>query len=136
MEAVGGGNGEATVEEYQEHYEYDSEGKILHFFSEGLYELFSNEPEETFLIDIEFIYDEQGKLKERYYQHNSFVFGTGYTLWACNFDEFERIEHEYIYVTHGHIENYYIYLDDDNKPEYVLTLDCNMGHWLPEYTEY
>lgn len=117
-------------------YEYDEQGRVLHFSSEGMCDWYGDELEQVTLLNIDFVYNNDGKLKERYYQHNSFLFGTGYTLWACYFDESERIEYEYIYITHGHIENYYIYSEDSEKPQFVLNLDCNMGIWMPVFTKY
>lgn len=78
-------------------------------------------------------YDERGKLLERSYCHATRAFGSTYACWDCVFDEQERILYELIYVTHGDLQNFYIYFSDREKTDYVLLVDSG---WNISFTKY
>lgn len=135
--SVDGGNGSASVEEYEENYEYDSEGKVTHFDSTGVLTfLAENNTEEQFVMKIDYEYYENGNLKHRAYWHNPWIFSSTSTTWESFFDEQGRVEYEDVYITHGSFEYYYIYSDSGSRPIYVLKLDNNLGSWIPEFTKY
>ena len=82
---------------------------------------------------MDYEYGENGNLKYRFYFHNARIFGTWYTTWKSYFDNQGRIAYECIYITHGSMEKFYIYSDDDEKPEYLLMLDRGWGLEFIEY---
>lgn len=117
------GDTEHDAEEYQEHYVYNDEGNIMHYESSGLYDIWGDGKERETILKIDFTYDENGRLKERSYCHNSHLFGTWYTSWKSFFDELGRVEYEYNYITHGTQYWFYIYEDDTKKPAYAIMVD-------------
>lgn len=133
--SVNGNTGEEDVSEYEENYEYDSAGRVTHFESTGIL-TFLEDPEKQYLLIIDYEYDQNGNLKHRIYQHNSWLFGTSFSTWKSYFDSQGRREYEDIYITHGSIDYYYIYADGSRKSDYVLVLDNNLGSWIPEFMEY
>lgn len=131
------GNGDTgknlADESYEENYEYDNEGRVTHFESTGLFDWYSEEPERCIIMELDFEYDKKGKLLERSYCHATRAFGSTYACWDCVFDEQERILYERIYVTHGDVQNFYIYFSDGEKPDYVLLVDSG---WDISFTKY
>lgn len=125
--------GEKSVKEYQEEFGYDPEGKLLKYASSGIYD---DDTERSRVLELEYEYHNNGNLKYRHYYHNPWIFGTWYTTWDSYFDELGRVEYESAYITHGSLEYFYIYEDEDEKPEYVLVLDDNLGALIPEFTSY
>lgn len=129
-----GDTGEYAIDaDYQEDYEYDSEGRLVHCESTGIVEWFSDEAEQWTILEFDYEYDENGKLEEIEYWHNAYIFGTWYCSAVCYFDELERIEYEYNYITHGSQDWFYIYSDDSAKPDYVLMVDPG---WDCEFIRY
>lgn len=132
--SIEGGNGSSQVEDYAENYEYDSEGRVVHFDSKGrLTWLGGDDAEPSSVLWIDYEYDENGILKHRLYWHNTYVFGTSGCTWESYFDTLGRVEYEDLYITHGSLDDYYIYSDDSALPEYELILDNNVGTWIPEF---
>lgn len=134
-----GDDGRSSVDEYEEHAEYDATGRITHFESQGIvYWLYSEEdtPEVSQLLWIDYTYYDNGNLKYRYYWHNSMVFSSTCATQRSYFDEQGRLLYEYEYLTHGNWDEYYIYLDGDEIPEYCLALDHNCGNWCPILIQY
>ena len=125
------------AEGYQEYYEYNDEGKVVYYESSGLYDIWGRGTgkERKDILQMAFLYDECGRLKQRNYWHNPHLFGTWYASWCSYFDELERVEYEYNYVTHGSREWFYIYADDSKKPAYVLMVDPGWGVEFVKYTE-
>ena len=122
---------------YQEYYEYNDEGKVIYYESSGIYDIWGRgaEEEREDILQMAFLYDECGRLKQRDYWHNPHLFGTWYTSWCSYFDELERVEYEYNYVTHGTREWFYIYADDSTKPAYMLMVDPGWGVEFVKYIE-
>lgn len=134
FESCDGDNGSAYVSAYKENKEYNDAGKVVHFDSSGLYEVGDEKPSYVLWMDYE--YDENGLLQHRQYYHNPYIFGTWYQVWDSYFDKLGRLEHEYIYITHGWMDYYYIYSDESTQPSYCLFLDDNLGWWMPEFARY
>ncbi len=133
-----GSDGRTDVEEYEEHTEYDADGRMTHFESRGIITWLGDEEESlesSQLLWMDYTYHDNGNLKYRYYCHNSMVFSTTCTMQKSYFDEQGRLLYEYQYITHGNWDEYYIYLDDDEIPEYCLSLD-HCGYWYPTFTQY
>ncbi|MCM1050090.1 MAG: hypothetical protein NC433_16870 [Clostridiales bacterium] len=135
FESAYGDTGSDDVSDYEENIEYDDAGRVVHFDSRGIV-YWMNEEEPSYLLQIDYEYDDNGVLRYRQYFHNPNVFGTFRQRWDSYFDELGRLEHEYIYITHGWLDYYYIYLDDSEQPSYCLLLDDNLGWWIPALIKY
>lgn len=59
--------------------------------------------------------------KDCYY--NSRVFGSTGSSESDYFDEKDRLLYTSSYITHGYVEDYYIYEEDSQEPAFCLTLD-------------
>lgn len=132
-----GSDGKADVEGYEEYTEYDAEGRMTHFESQGIITWLGDEEslEPSQLLWMDYSYYDNGNLKYRYYSHNSMVFSTTCMVQRSYFDEQGRLLYEYQYITHGNWDEYYIYLDEDDVPEYCLMLD-HCGYWYPTFVQY
>ncbi|MDE7477663.1 MAG: hypothetical protein K2M91_06905, partial [Lachnospiraceae bacterium] len=88
------------------------------------------------VVEINFIYRDDGTLYCRNYNHNQRIFGT--TLLSRNsyYDEHGRVSYENGYITHGMLEYYYIYEDESEKPAYLLELDYDLGYAIPSIVHY
>ena len=133
--SVYGTTGETGVTDYQENYEYDEEGRLLSFQSTGTpTDIDGEEWKNMRLITVNFSYDDQGRLWEKKYWHNTSPhahFSSTYASQFSYFDEFGRLAHTSSYVTHGGLEGYYIYQGDDEVPAYYLELDVMGTHLAP-----
>ena len=134
LESVYGDDGKSEIDEdYQEEYEYDSAGRMTHFESSGFCDWYGDGSERLSILKFDFVYDENGHLKQRHYQHGGWLFGSWCRSWDSYFDDLERIEYENIYITHGSQEKFYIYSDNSQKPDYVLMVDIG---WDLEFVKY
>lgn len=124
-----------TVDAYEEEYAYNEAGKITRFQAKGIDEAM---PENGvhLVLQIDYTYRENGTLLHRAYAHDSFVFAT----WQCRrdtyFDALERVIYDDVYVTHGNMDYYYFYHDEEMTPDYCLILDYNTGDWYAEWIRY
>ena len=131
--SIDGTTGQEAVTDYKENYEYDREGRLVHYQSTGtplespLVEADDNEDwYDQYIIDVAFSYDAQGKLIQKVYNHSSawyMPFGTWFSWQVSHYDERERLVHTASYVPHGSVEGYYIYQGDSDVPAYFLELD-------------
>lgn len=129
-----GGDVLSGEESYEEIIEYDGASEqVSHYEMNGSVEE-GEEPE--ILLWMDYQYYSNGNLKERFYYHNPRMFGTWYTTWQSYFDTWGRLEHEYIYITHGWLEYYYLYEGEGEMPAYCLKLDNNVGWFMPEFMKY
>lgn len=131
-----GTDGSDSVNEYEEQIEYRQNGKPDYYKSQGIIDWISEEEELQPLIEIDWVYRDDGTLYYRDYEHNSFVFGTGCGYIWKYYDEAERPLFERSYITHGSVENYYIYQNAGKKPAYCLNLDDNLGYHIPVMCRY
>lgn len=113
---------------YEEEGRYRADGRPEYFCASGLADFYGNGPEETALLELNFIYRDDGSLACRKYSHNTWIWGTSYSSGVYLYDEAERLTYENLYVTHGGMSFYYIYEDGSDKPVYALMLD-NCGTW-------
>lgn len=134
FESCYGETGSDYVSSYEENIEYDDAGKVVHFDSSGIYEEDDEEP--SYILWMDYEYDDNGLLNHRQYYHNPRIIGTWYQVWDSYFDGLGRLEHEYLYITHGWVDYYYIYSDESAQPSYCLFLDDNLGWWMPEFVKY
>ena len=135
--SVYGTTGESRVTDYQENYEYDDEGRLIGFQSTGTPTDIDREGWENIpMIEVGFIYDDQGKLREKEYRHSStphLPFGTTYGSQYSYYDESGRLAHTSSYITHGSLEGYYIYPGNSDVPVYYLELDHQYTSWPTFY---
>lgn len=114
--------------QYSEKWEYNEAGRLTAFRSEALLDWV--DPSETKpreLINVQFVYRGDGTLQSREFSCNPLCFATSGCYSFSAFDEQERLVFTRTYITHGSIEEYYIYEDDGSTPAYRLSLDENPG---------
>lgn len=126
------------IEDYEEVVEYTKDGRPDYFKSQGIITWLSEEDynnETSTLLEINFIYRNDGTLIYKDYSHNPFLFPTTNCSMNFYYDELQRIKYESNYITHGSIEHYYIYKNNGNKPSYCLILDYSHGYF-PFFIKY
>lgn len=133
--SVNGTSGKSTEEGYREYLEYTKSGKPDYFLSQDLMEYCGVETLGN-LVEINFIYRENGTLFCRDYHHDALTFGSTLCGMDSFFDEKERPVYETGYITHGFCEYYYIYEDEGEKPAYRLFLDYNGGYAIPSMVRF
>ncbi len=123
---VSGESVNKEMDGFEEEMEYNENNQICYYQATGFVELSEETDEKDVILEIKFIYREDGTLCKKEYYHNSLVFGTAYMTQTSYFDETERLTYEHSYITHGSLDNYYIYEGDSKIPSYCLSID-NMG---------
>ncbi|MCM1325508.1 MAG: hypothetical protein NC094_00210 [Bacteroidales bacterium] len=131
-----GTDGADSVKDYEEQMEYRQDGKPDSFYSQGIVDWLSEAEEPMMVLSIDWVYRDDGSLYYRNYNHNSYIFGTSCLYIRGYYDKAGRTLFERSYITHGSIEDYYIYTDDGKKPTYCLNLDDNLGYYLPVMIKY
>lgn len=119
------GGASLGLENYKETITYNDLEKPEYFCSEGIVTS-TKEPYLGNIVEINFTYREDGTLQKKDCHYNSWVFGTTRQSEYLLFDGQERLVYTDAYITHGYLEDYYIYEGGKNKPSYCLTLD-HMG---------
>lgn len=127
---------------YDEIKEYDESGRLVEYRVTNVddyVEEISSYAKDSYdgwndALKVSYEYQANGELAYREYFHNSYIFGTTQSSLQTWFDEQGRPVYECAYITHGCLEWFYIYEDEDEIPEYVLSLD--MGWGTPEFTRY
>lgn len=120
--------GDGEILSYEEDSRYRADGRPEYFRASGLADFYRDEPKETTLLELNFVYRDDGSLACRRYSYNSLVWGSSYSSGEYLYDEAERLAYENLYVTHGGMSFYYIYEDGSDTPVYALMLD-NCGSW-------
>lgn len=121
----------------QVNYEYTGDGKLSYYEVRGITYLAEAQWGEgmkvtdEFLLSIDWVYRSDGTLYRKYYNHNSMMFATtGQYQWVY-YDEQGRPVYRHEYITHGSYDYYYIYVGENEKPSYCLSLDQNGGDSIP-----
>lgn len=125
------------IEDYEETVEYKKDGRPDYFQSQGIVRWLGDDStdEISTILTIDYIYRNDGTLFYKDYSHNPFVFATTNSTMHIYYDELERIKYERNYITHGHLEYYYIYKNNDKKPSYYLGLDYSHSY-IPFFIKY
>lgn len=134
LTTVDGKTGENAGREYEEITEYTEDGKIDYYKSMAFVDWIGGEEEKEEkdrLLEINYIYRDDGTLYYRDYGHNSMVFETTFCSLDSYYDELGRVVYESGYITHGSIYEYYIYDNEGKEPKYYLSLDDNLGYCIP-----
>lgn len=116
---------------YEEEIEYTPDKKLKYYLATGPDEIESDDgeivSEMVSMMELTYVYRDDGTLYERYYRHNPHQFSTYRQSESSLYDELERLVYENAYITHGILEDYYIYLDEGDKPAYCIELDYAGG---------
>lgn len=112
---------------YEEKIEYTPDKKPKYFLATGPDEIVSDDGEIVTMMEINYIYRDDGTLYQRDYRHNPYEFSTYRQSESSLYDEKERLVFENAYITHGLMQDYYIYLDEGDKPAYHIELDYAGG---------
>lgn len=123
------------VKDYEEFTEYTKEGVPDHFLSGGTVRTEGGEGYVR-VMEIDYIYRDDGTLFYRDYHHSALVFPTNDSYLYSFYDEKGRVLYERGYITHGHLEDYYIYEDEGKMPTYHLELDYCHGYAIPYLERY
>lgn len=115
-----------NIMDYEEETEYTDDGRLQHYISRGWITYISEEKEIDKLLEIDLTYREDGTLKQRDYVHNTIALETWQSSSHSYYDELERLVYEDCYITHGSMDYYYIYEEEERTPSYCLVLDHNM----------
>ena len=141
LKSVYGTDGADAVEDFEETVEY-TEAKNPDFYkSQGLMEHRRDEDGALELapvsvLELNYVYRDDGTLYCRDYTHNPSIFGTTLCSLESYYDEKGRVIYESGYITHGQLEYFYIYGDEGEKPEYLLTVDYGGGYAIPTMERY
>lgn len=122
---------------YDEVKEYDDAGRLVEYRVTNIADLTAECVDIESLQDstvlwndaviVNYSYRDDGTLAYRDYHHNTYLFGTTASTLETWFDEQGRPVYERAYITHGSLNWYYIYEDDDEIPEFVLETDAGGG---------
>ena len=123
------------MKDYEEFTEYTKEGVPDHFLSGGTVRTEGGEGYVR-VMEIDYIYRDDGTLFYRDYHHSTLVFPTNDSYLYSFYDEKGRVLYERGYITHGHLEDYYIYEDEGKMPTYHLELDYCHGYAIPYLERY
>lgn len=141
MKSVYGTDGADAVEDFEEEVEYTETGKPDSYRSQGLWEHRRNEDGAleqvaVSVLKLDYVYRDDGTLYYRNYTHDPFLFGTTLCSLESYYDERGRVIYESGYITHGELEYFYIYGDEGEKPQYLLTVDYGGGYAVPDMKRY
>lgn len=106
----------------EEAWEYNEAGQPVHYLLKG------SDPwgvlsDQLKIIEITYTYREDGTLAEKACFYNHRAFGTTRMSETSVYDSSGRILYTRSYVTHGGLEDYYIYEGDAVEPSYCLIVD-------------
>lgn len=129
------------MEDFEETVEYTEAGNPDFNKSQGLMEHRRDEDGALELapvsvLELDYVYRDDGTLYCRDYTHNPSIFGTTLCSLESYYDERGRVVYESGYITHGQLEYFYIYEDEGEKPEYLLTVDYGGGYAIPTMERY
>lgn len=134
-------DGADAVEDFEETVEYTEAGNPDFYKSQGLMEHRRDEDgalelASVSVLELDYVYRDDGTLYCRDYTHNPSIFGTTLCSLESYYDEKGRVVYESGYITHGQLEYFYIYGDEGEKPEYLLTVDYGGGYAIPTMERY
>ena len=127
---------------YDEIKEYDEAGRLVEYRVTNIDDYmneecsFANDSYDGWndALKVSYEYQANGELAYREYFHNYYIFGTTQSSLRTWFDEQGRPVYECAYITHGALEWFYIYEDEDEIPEYIFSTDFGWGP--AELTQY
>ena len=112
-------------DQYDEEHIYNEEGQLTYYCSTGMVPGWKV-PVMGKLVEMEFTYREDGTLQKKDSSFNSRAYFNPSLGGTFYYDEQERLRYATGYITHGHLEYYYIYEEGSEVPSYCLGLDHNL----------
>lgn len=115
----------SDVTNYKEKKNYkviNKKKRLINFTSTGTYE-----GEKVELKVIDFSYKKDGKLISKNVELNSMIYGTTESTTTYYYDKSERLYYSDSYLSHGNLEQFYIYSGNSKTPSYILRADHNLG---------
>lgn len=131
-----GSDGSDKVEDYKDSCEYNDARCPVHYESSGIIDGLPEMGGQNTIIAVDFFYREDGSLYRKDSYYNAQLFGTTGSSNIEYFDEQQRIVYSKKYITHGSLEDYYIYDDNRTGAAYALELDNNLEYWWPVFYQY
>lgn len=120
--------------QYKENKKYNAAGRLSFYEGTCMTDFYSEDPLEMTVISGEYTYRKDGSLLSCYRFRSDMIFGTwGHTKTSW-YDEKEREVYATQYVTHGSVEDYYIYDGESKTPLCVLELDNDLGSYYPYFS--
>ncbi len=113
---------------YKEIYKYTDDGKISSFEARGM-DLVDKVPMEVSLLSLDYIYRDDGTLYHREYHHYQKFFSSTGQSEDGDYDKQGRLVYRYSYITHGAMDEYYIYDGNHKEPKYRLFLDWGASNY-------
>ena len=126
-------DGQDLLEVYDFDREYNENGQLIKLETRGVIEGWADSPYEDTIVRVEYFYREDGTLECRECYYNDRVFGTTGHLQQYYYDEQERLDYAYSYITHGGLQAYYIYEGDCLEPTYYIRLDFSGAYAYADY---
>ncbi len=125
---------------YEEVIEYTPTGLLENVRYQGVtlrQQELGEVPEElSTVMEVNYVYRDDGTLYYREYWHDAMEFGTSLSYLHSFFDDSARVVYERGYITHGALEYYYIYEGEGKNPAYCLEIDHNLGYAIPNIVRY
>lgn len=120
--------------QYEEQKEYNAAGRLSFYKGTCVTDFYSDDPLDMTVVSGEYTYRKDGSLLSCHRFRSDMIFGTwGHTRTSW-YDEKEREVYATQYVTHGSVEDYYIYDGESETPLCVLELDDNLGSYYPYFS--
>lgn len=113
---------------YKEIYKYTDDGKISSFEARGM-DLVDKVPMEVSLLSLDYIYRDDGTLYHREYHHYPKFFSSAGQSEDGDYDKQGRLVYRYSYITHGAMDEYYLYDGNHKEPKYRLFLDWGASNY-------
>lgn len=120
--------------QYEEKKEYNAAGRLAFYEGTCMTDFYSDDPREMTVVSGEYTYRKDGSLLSCYRFRSDMLFGTSGHTKTSWYDEKEREVYSTQYITHGSIEDYYIYDGESKTPLCVLELDDNLGSYYPNFS--
>ncbi|MBD5461557.1 MAG: hypothetical protein HDR24_00640 [Lachnospiraceae bacterium] len=122
---------DSDIDNFEEKTEYTDNGRIKHYTATatGWFTNSEDETEPGTVVEMDFVYREDGSLQRKDYFHNPIYEATTFQSLHSFYDKEERLVYEDGYITHGSLDHYYIYDGEEKEPSYYLEIDHNLG-WL------
>lgn len=86
-------------------------------------------PMEVSLLSLDYIYRDDGTLYHREYHHYQKFFSSTGQSEDGDYDKQGRLVYRYSYITHGAMDEYYIYNGNHKEPKYRLFLDWGASNY-------
>ena len=114
-------NGVTNYKEKKTYKVINKKKRLINFTSTGTYE-----GEKIELKVIDFSYNKKGKLISKHVGTSTWIYATTESTVTYYYDELERLYYSDSYLSHGSLEQFYIYSGNNKTPSYILRADHNL----------